>query len=196
MAPFTLQNRFLLRLYTWRKKWRPSPPFSLPVALRQTGRLLICFPDEPEEALTAVAVLPDLMDSLGAESALVIGAPSVGDRLRERPSSVETETVGPTDLSWTGFPRKELIRRISGYAPDVAIDLNPVLNPVIGVLCKLSGAPVRICFEGPQRDLFFNLQIVMTLDGQDVPATVPERSITNPYARLPNTLRRLAGHVS
>ena len=200
MSSFTFQDRLILRFYAWKRKWRSPHVFNLPEALHQTNRLLICLPDDPDEANQAVTVVLDLMRTLDASSCLLLGSASATGVCQHLPENCEVLTVGPNDRKWTGFPAPELARRITNGGIDAAIDLNPTLTVLSAVLCVQSGAVVRICFQAPLRELFFNIQVALTetLPPDETPA-VPQRkdrSLTpgNRYTRLLRTVQQMTGH--
>lgn len=174
--------------------------FSLPEALHQTNRLLICLPDDPNEASQAVTVVLDLMETLDASSCLLLGSASATAVCQPLPEICEILTVSPHDLKWTGFPTPALARRIVNGGIDAAIDLNPALTVLTALLCARSGAAVRICFQAPLRHLFFNIQIALA-ETILPDATLPDLNEKNPaayphnrYTRLLTTVQQMTGH--
>ncbi len=206
MDRLSIKERCVLRLYTWWRWLRPMPVIGFPGALSRIERFLICLPADPEEARLAADVIPELITCLQAKSTIVLGESSATTSCDISEETLQVITIGDTDRRWLGTPSSDLMDRVVGNGLNVTVDLNPQLDLLTSVLCLQSKAPVRFCFCGPQRDLFFNIQIVLsnqtnpldpeidTLPNQE-DLFIPSPSDSS-YVRLLRTVQRMTGHAS
>ena len=157
------KDRWIYSLYAWSCRLH-STPFSLSDALKQPVRLLVCLPSDPDEARHAAGIIPDLVVSLGAEAVFVAGEPG---SLAYCDAADETISMVPLDQAarrWPGLPSARILDRLSMEKLSLAIDLNPRPELLSAVLCLKTGAPVRLCLQGPHRERFFNVQVLLAGD--------------------------------
>lgn len=170
MPIYSLKERTILRGYTWWRRVRRPQVLGFPEALRHIGRLLICLPSEPDDAQQAVTVIPDLVTCLQAKTLTVAGSAASTGVCDSLSVPVQVITIGADDHKWIGLPTADLVTRVTGDGLDVAIDLNPHLDVLTGALCLQTGATLRMCFLGPHRELFFNVQIAVSINEPSPPA--------------------------
>ena len=206
MDRLSTKERYVLRRYTWWRWFRPMPVIGFPDALSSIERFLICLPADPEEARLAADVIPELITCLQAKSTIVLGEASATTACDLSEEGFQVITISDTDRRWTGSPSSNLLDRVVGTGLTVAVDLSPQLDILTSVLCLQSKAPVRFCFSGLHRDLFFNIQILLNrqtsaLDADNDPPPdqedlfIPSPS-DSPYVRLLRTVQRMTGHAS
>ena len=192
-----LKDRAILRGFAWRRRWLRTRLLDFPDAFRHTERLLICLPVDQEEARRAVRVVPELITCFQASATTVAGLPASAALCESITSPVRVDTISGDDRRWSGLPSSALVDRITGDGLNAAVDLNPDLDVMTAALCLQSGAPLRMCFQGRSRDLFFNVQIAVSSEAQSDDANHTsagsDASQTTPYTRLLNTIRGMMG---
>ena len=199
MQMIPLKERAILRGYTWWRRWQRTHMLGFSDAFQHTERLLICLPVDQEEARRAVMVVPDLIACFHASAVTVAGLPASTAVCETLTPPVRVVTIGPEDRRWSGLPSTDLVARITGDGLNAAIDLNPNLDILTAALCLQSGAPLRMCFQGGQRDLFFNVQIAISFEtpadksDHTSESTRSETPQTTPYTRFLNTIRGMMG---
>jgi len=195
MQVIPLKDRVILKGFAWRRRRKRLLGF--PDAFRHTEHLLICLPVDQEEARRAVAVVPDLINCFEASAATVAGLPASAAVCESLTLPGRVDTINRDDRRWCGLPRAALVDRITGDGLNAAVDLNPDLDVMTAALCLQSGAPLRICFQGRRRDLFFNVQIAVSSQAQsdaaDHASAGSNTSPVTPYTRFLNTIRGMMG---
>jgi hypothetical protein len=204
MNSLSYREQIALKLFEWKSRYtRPASVLDFPEALTQSGSLLICLPEQPDEADEALCVIPELIALLKPHSCIVVGPSSMASRRESLDETVLFVSIRPEDRNWFGLPGNAFIRRITENRPVRAIDLNRSFNLFTAALCLNAGATVRMGFSAPQRHLFFNVQFSISRETpsgdhtgeESVPMPVSPHS-DNIYRRLLQTIRMLSGKRS
>ena len=64
--------------------------------------------------------------------------------------------VTDKDTNILGLPKKALLKKLSTFNYDIAIDLNHSFHLLSTFLCQKSGALLRVCLENSKREPFYN----------------------------------------
>jgi len=75
------------------------------------------------------------------------------------------------DLTFTGSPKSSLKQLIKNTSFDLAIDFKLKFDILGIILFRLSGAPVKVCFDSSDKSAFFNFEIRVN----------PTESLANKY---------------
>ncbi|MBT5872053.1 MAG: hypothetical protein HOH43_01430 [Candidatus Latescibacteria bacterium] len=195
MFMISFRERVVLRGYHWWRRWRRREMVGFPEALQETDRLFICLPADHDQAKNAALIIPQLIDCLKARSITIACTTDSMDFCSEFGSTVRVVDIRADNRRWSGLANSALVEKIRSEGPNVAIDLNPRLDVMCAVLCLQSGAELRLSFQGNERATFFNVQIAVPPESQDL-SSEPIAAKLTPYERFLNTVRGMMGQSS
>jgi hypothetical protein len=134
------------------RPWHPDP------ALR---RVLLVLPDDDEAAKPAWALVERLAlpqaQALAVLTGVNVGAVPVEYLTRVRPLSER-------EFGRIGLPKREVLREIWAFDPDVAIDFARPDDLAAALLVGASAAAFRIGPAGPALEPFFEVMVAFTCD--------------------------------
>ncbi len=87
------------------------------------------------------------------------------------------------DLTLTGKPKSSLKQLVKNTSFDLALDFRLKFDILGIILFKLSGAPIKVCFNSREKSPFFNFEIRVN----------PAESLTNKYNAMIKYITVMAG---
>jgi hypothetical protein len=151
---------------TWRRRicemvWRFKNGHSKPEKFTVTGaglqsrHLAIILPPEFHEFDIARTIYPTIIERVKPEQTTVIVRENFRTWLTKE-EGTELLCFDPTQKSWPGFPKSDLLRKVKGLDADVVVDLTPGFDPFVAALAAFTQGPLRISFDIEEQHGFYN----------------------------------------
>jgi hypothetical protein len=134
--------------------------------------VLITLPLGYEEAILAGNAMKAFRNRLSHLHLTVVNNSTRATSLIDFPKC-EVVRLDPADINKFSLPTKQLLQRILQREYDVAMDLNLDFVLHTAYICKASRARVRVGFNHPWSDVFFNVQL--NFDKQRSPQVLYEK---------------------
>ena len=137
-------------------KWEKPPQVIDFVSILTSAKsVLIIMPDNLEEFGTANNFISDIKSEFVNAKFFFLSRKNY-QTLLDLDKTDGTIFVTADDINYFGLPKKKLRQKIMAAACDVIIDLNLGFHLLSTLLCYLSKAPMRICFDETNREPFYN----------------------------------------
>lgn len=139
-----------------------SEPFVLPSALRNPRRVLVCLPDGLRELTLIKSFLPTISELFPAADITLLPMPgSIVTDIFPR-KGFRIENTPASQLTWSGLPGKDLMKRLTGEKFDLLIDLNLTGSDFTSAVLLHFPSAIRIGRGNHLGAPFYNLEIKST----------------------------------
>ncbi|MFZ5433490.1 MAG: hypothetical protein ACOZB3_06930 [Calditrichota bacterium] len=157
----TARERFRRRLCVWWwtvRKGRPQGQFHVPHQGLHPQHLVIIMPPEFAEFEAALPIVNPVIERLQPVQATIIARDNFRSWLGQS-SAFRLVTFDLNVHGWLGFPKSDLLHRMSKIGADVVLDLTSGFHPFTNGLAAAIGAPLRISFDVEPHHDFHNYVI-------------------------------------
>ncbi len=143
--------------------------FQFTDAIVRSRKLLVLYPDNSIEGEACSAIIRYLLGRFSYERLVVLIREDLVFNLAPAPP-IKTITYNDNDITRYFLPRRHLLSKLLLNTFDIVIDLNFGLHLTSAYICKLSNAQLRIGFNKPYADEFYNMQIRINENSKPVSA--------------------------
>ena len=158
------------------------PPINICEHLAMAQRVLIHMPGKVEQFGAALKSLERLRKLRPAWKITVVTklemVSFIDNKLR-----VDIIPYSREDLTFSGLPKSSLKRLVKETAFDLALDFRLKFDILSIALFRLSGAPIKVCFDSKDKSPFFNFEIRVN----------PAESLVNKYNAMIKYITVIAG---
>lgn len=126
--------------------------------LSNARSVLVLMPDKLEDFGIARKFIGQLINNFPQAQFQFVLRESYGSLL-DGNHKYGTIFVTAKDVNFLGLPKRELRHKILSKKYDIVIDLNDDFHLLSTYLCQKSSALLRICFDHPNREPFYNFYL-------------------------------------
>ena len=156
-----IKTNFLVRnlVVWWKKRFSPSPAFSLYSLFSSAKSVLVCFPTRKEEFASAANHLPAIADIFSSSKIYLLFPFLEGECFIRSLRSYEVILPHQADMKLFSLPNRKFVERIKKHNFGVTVDLDLGGCFFNALTCFLSDSPLRIGIRGGWGKPFYNIEL-------------------------------------
>jgi len=158
------------------------PAINICEQLVRASRVLIYMPSRVEQFGAALKSLERLRELRPGWKITVVTKLEMVSFIDNK-LKVEILPYSGEDLTFAGLPKASLKQLVKDATFDLALDFRLKFDVLGIVLFKLSGAPIKVCFDSKEKSPFYNFEIRVH----------PAESLTNKYNAMIKYITVIAG---